>query len=153
MRESPHRGHLRPTGIALVAGLILAACGGGGSPTPSSPPPAAPPSPPSDVVALSAGNFDSIVESGVSLVDFYNPSCSHCQAMEPVVERLATDFQGQAVVGKVNVTTNQALAAAWGVRGYPTFIVIKDGQEHSQWLGETSYGQLARLIRAALDAS
>jgi thioredoxin-like negative regulator of GroEL len=73
--------------------------------------------------------------------------------MEPVVERLATDFAGQAVVGKVNVTTDQTLAATWGVRAYPTFIVVKDGREHSQWLGETSYDQLAGMIRAALSPS
>ena len=104
-------------------------------------------------MALNAGNLETTVATGVSLVEFYHPTCSHCRAMEPVVEQLATDFQGRAVVGKVNVTTDQAVATAWGVRGYPTFIVVQDGQEHSQWLGETSYDQLARMIRAALDAS
>ena len=104
-------------------------------------------------MALNAGNFETTVASGVSLVEFYHPTCSHCRAMEPVVEQLAADFQGRAVVGKVNVTTDQALTQTWGVRGYPTFIVVKNGQEHSQWLGETSYDRLARMIRAALDAS
>ena len=137
---------------ALGTGLFLAACGGG-SPTSTSPPPAEPAPADSAVVALNAGNFETTVATGVSLIEFYHPTCSHCRAMEPVVEQLATDFQGRAVVGKVNVTTDQAVATAWGVRGYPTFIVVKDGQEHNQWLGETSYDQLARMIRAALDAS
>lgn len=105
------------------------------------------------MVVLNTSNFEATVASGVSLVDFYHPSCSHCRAMEPVVERLATDFQGQAVVGKVNVTTDRDLATAWGVRAYPTFIVIKDGEEHSTFLGETTYDRLAQLIRRALDAS
>jgi thioredoxin 1 len=105
-------------------------------------------------VALGAGNFDAIVAAdGVCLVEFYHPTCSHCRAMAPVVEQLATDFEGQAVVGKVNVTTDQALAATWGVRGYPTFIVVKDGRQHDLWLGETSYDRLAGMIRAALAAS
>jgi thioredoxin 1 len=70
--------------------------------------------------------------------------------MEPVVQQLATDFEGQAVVGKVDVAVSPALTQAWSVRGYPTFVVVKDGQEHSRWLGETSYSRLAGMIRAAL---
>ena len=133
-----------------MAGLLLAACGGG-SPTASTPAATLPAD--SAVVALDGSNFEATVGVGVSLIDFYHPSCSHCRAMEPVVARLATDFEGRAVVGKVNVTTDQALAQGWGVRAYPTFIVVKDGQEHSQWLGETSYERLAGMIQAALDAS
>lgn len=139
-----------PKGFALAAALVLAACGGSSPTTSSAPTPAPPPPANSAVVALGAGNFDATVAAGVSLVEFYHPSCSHCRAMEPVVERLATDFVGQAVVGKVNVTTDQALTNAWGVRGYPTFIVLKDGRQLDIWLGETSYDQLAGMIRAAL---
>lgn len=150
MRVDQPRENRWPKGLALAAALLLAACGGG-SPTSSAPAATAPPAN-SDVVALSAANFEATVADGVSLVEFYHPSCSHCRAMEPVVERLATDFVGQAVVGKVNVTTDQALTNAWGVRGYPTFIVLEDGRQHGTFLGETSYDQLAGMIRAALDA-
>jgi thioredoxin 1 len=137
--------------LALAMGLALAACGGGGSPTTTSAPSSTSRSGPSAVVILSAANFDAVVASaGVCLVDFYHPSCSHCRAMEPVVEELARNFQGQAVVGKVDVTADPALAGGWKVRGYPTFIVLKGGQEHSSWLGETTYARLAGMIRAAL---
>jgi len=145
------RDHRSPKGLALATALFVAACGGG-SPTTSSSPAAATPPANSAVVALDASSFDATVAAGVSLVEFYHPSCSHCRAMEPVVERLATDFEGQAVVGKVNVTTDQALTNAWGVRGYPTFIVLEDGRQLDTWLGETSYERLADLIRAALAA-
>ena len=127
-------------------------CCAGGSPTTSSTPASATPPANSAVVALEVSNFDATVADGVSLVDFYHPNCSHCRAMEPVVERLATDFEGQAVVGKVNVTTDRALANAWGVQAYPTFIVLKDGRQFTTWLGETSYDRLAYMIRAALAA-
>jgi thioredoxin 1 len=103
-------------------------------------------------VTLDVGNFDATVAAGVSLVEFYHPTCSHCRAMEPVVEQLAADFADRAVVGKVNVTTDQALTQRWGVRGYPTFVVLRDGREHDRWVGETSYARLAGMIRAALDA-
>lgn len=137
---------------ALGAGLLLAACGGG-SPTSTIPPSTTPTPADSAVVALEAANFDATIATGVTLVEFYHPTCSHCRAMAPVVEQLATDFRGQAVVGKVNVTTDQALTQAWGVRGYPTFVIIKGGSEQSRLLGETSYARLAGMIRAALAAS
>ncbi len=138
--------------VALVGGLLVAACGGGSSPSSSSPPAGPGAAATSAVVALDARTFDDTVASGVSLVEFFSPTCPHCRAMEPVVEQLATDFQGQAVVGKVDVTVSRALAQAWRVPGYPTFVVIKDGREHDRWLGETSYANLARMIRAALNA-
>jgi len=110
---------------------------------------------PSAVVTLDASNFDTVVANGtgVCLVEFYHPSCSHCRAMEPIVEELATDFEGRAVVGKIDVATEPEITAAWSVPGYPTFVVVKDGRELSRWLGEASYDQLAQMVRAALDAS
>ena len=62
---------------------------------------------PGPVVALDASNFDAVASAdGVCLVEFFHPACSHCRNMEPVVERLATDFDGRAVVGKVDVTAS-----------------------------------------------
>lgn len=145
----------RRAAAALLGSLSLIGCGGGsGSPTSSAPPAPAPPTGPSAVVALSATNFDTVVTNGegVCLVEFFHPSCSHCQAMEPVVERLATDFEDLAVVGKVNVATEPGITNAWGVGGYPTFVVVRDGAEISRWVGETSYDHLAGMVRAALDA-
>jgi thioredoxin 1 len=141
---------------ALLGGLPLVGCGGGSaSPTTPTPPPPASPPVSSAVVALDASNFDPVVTNGagVCLVEFYHPSCSHCRAMEPVVERLAADFEGRAVVGKVDVATAPEIAAAWSVPGYPTFVVVKDGRELSRWLGATSYDRLAQMVQAALDAS
>jgi thioredoxin 1 len=140
------------TGL-LAAGLLLSACGGGGgSPTATSAPPPAPG--PSAVVVLHAGNFDELVlqADGVCLVDFYAPGCTYCTQMEPIVERLAVDFDDRALVGKVNVQDEAALRAAWGIRGWPTFVLFKDGSEVNRWLGATSYEQLAGMIQAALDA-
>ena len=153
MSTSQRGRHSWRAALALVGGLVVAACGGGSPPSSSSPAPG--PSPPpanSAVVALDARIFDETVASGVTLVEFFSPTCSHCRAMEPVVEQLATDFEGQAVVAKVDVTVSPALAQAWHVPGYPTFVVTKDGQEHDRWLGETSYANLAGMIRAALTA-
>jgi thioredoxin-like negative regulator of GroEL len=104
------------------------------------------------VVTLDASNFDALVTNGggVCLVDFFHPACSHCRNMEPIVERLGADFQGQALVGKVDVTASPQLAQAWGVRGYPTFVVVKDGREFSRRRGEQTYDHLATILHTAL---
>jgi thioredoxin 1 len=140
------------TGLAILGALLVAACGGDGpSPTTSSSLPSSS-SMPSAVVSLHEGDFAGTVARGVSLVEFFHPACPHCRAMEPVVEQLATDFVGQALVGQVDVTTEPSLTRTWGVQAYPTFVVLKDGQEHGRWRGETSYARLAGMIRDALDA-
>jgi thioredoxin 1 len=138
-------------GWALGVALLLGGCGGD-SPATASPPAPAPPPGASAVVALDASNFDAVViqAAGVCLVEFFHPACSHCRNMEPIVERLAVDFDGRAVVGKVDVTTSADLARAWGVRGYPTFVVVKDGRELNRYLGEQPYEQLTAIVNAAL---
>jgi thioredoxin 1 len=130
--------------------LLIAACGGGSSPTSSDPAPSLP-SGPSAVTTLDASNFDAVVsEAGVCLVEFFHPSCSHCRKMEPIVEQLAVDFDGRAVVGKVDVTASPEIKDAWGVWGYPTFVVLKDHHEFSRQMGEQSYDTLATVLETAL---
>jgi thioredoxin 1 len=137
-------------GLALGVALLLAGCGGGGSPAGASNPLPPPAAGSGAAVALDASNFDSVVTGGVCLVEFFHPACSHCQNMEPIVEQLATSFDGRAVVGKVDVTASPELARTWGVRGYPTFVVVRDGRELSRSLGEQTYDQLATIVLAAL---
>jgi thioredoxin 1 len=86
------------------------------------------------------------------MFEFYSRTCTYCQAMEPIVERLAVDFSGRAVVGKVDVDTESALVSTWAIRGWPTFVVTKGGRETSRLLGATTYDELARMLNAALAA-
>lgn len=140
MRERP---------LALLMLLLTAACGGtGSSPTSSSPTSATDPR----VVALTAGNFDALVLGGArpSMVEFFSPTCTHCQAMAPVVSRLAADFEGRALVGGVNALDEGSLAQRYGVTGVPTFVFFRDGRETSRVVGETSYDNLAATLRGLL---
>jgi thioredoxin 1 len=140
-------------GLALAGALVVVACGGGGSPSPSlfitlpSPPE------PTTVTTLDSGNFDAVVaEAEVCLVEFFNPSCSHCRKMVPIVEQLAANFDGRAVVVGVDVSASPEIAEAWRVTGVPTFVLLKGGQEISRLLGEQSYETLATILQTALDA-
>jgi thioredoxin len=79
------------------------------------------------------------------LVDFWASWCPPCRAMEPTLEALARDFK----VCKVNVDTNQELAAHYDVSSIPTLLVFKDGRIAARHVGVTAEGTL----RAELQAS
>jgi thioredoxin 1 len=157
MTKTPRRRPWRAWAALISIALVAPACGGSSPAGPSAPTPTPSPAPApttSAVVALTASNFADVVLSGrnVCMVEFFSPTCPHCQAMEPIIERLAADFRGRAVVGKLNVDTEPALVTEWGIRGWPTFVIAKGGRELSRQLGTTTYDELARMLNAALAA-
>jgi thioredoxin-like negative regulator of GroEL len=74
----------------------------------------------SNVVVLTAANFEEKTKTGKWLVEFYSPRCGHCKRLEPVWEELATKAKQSFLVGKVDCTVNQAICSKFQVRGYPT---------------------------------
>lgn len=80
-------------------------------------------------VTITKSNFDQIKNSDKPvLIDFWAPWCMPCRMMSPVVAKLADEYEGKAVVGKINVDEEPELAAAFGVASIPTFAVIKEGK-------------------------
>jgi thioredoxin 1 len=84
------------------------------------------------------------------MVEFYAPNCTYCRSMEPIVETIARDFSGQALVAKVNVQSEAALAESHRITGYPTFVFFRDGLEVRRLRGTQSYDVLANALRGAL---
>jgi thioredoxin 1 len=78
------------------------------------------------------------------LVDFYADWCGPCQMMAPAVEQLAAD--DGVTVAKVDVDANESLAAAWGVQGMPTLVVVSDGEETNRVVGARNYDGLRDLV-------
>ena len=96
-------------------------------------------------------NFDSTINSGVSLVDFYAGWCAPCKMQAPIVDKLAGKYQGKAAVGKLNVDENQGVAQRFGVRGIPTLIVFRDGKEVERLVGVQDEARLTAAIEKALN--
>ncbi|NVJ52361.1 MAG: thioredoxin [Campylobacteraceae bacterium] len=99
-------------------------------------------------IDLTPENFESTVNSGVSLVDFWAPWCGPCRMIAPVIEELAEEFEGKANICKVNTDEQQDLAVKYGIRSIPTIIFIKDGEVVDQMVGATSKQALSEKINS-----
>ncbi|BDS09419.1 thioredoxin [Aureispira anguillae] len=74
-------------------------------------------------------NFEEkVLNSGqVTVVDFWAQWCGPCRAIAPIIEELADEYAGTALVGKVDVDANQELAMQYSIRSIPTILILKDG--------------------------
>lgn len=80
------------------------------------------------------------------LVDFWAVWCAPCIALTPTIEALAQKYDGAARVVKINVDENPAVTNRYGIRGMPTLILFKNGQEADRVLGAVSRDALSRML-------
>ncbi|MGK0436745.1 MAG: thioredoxin 1, partial [Flavobacteriales bacterium] len=93
---------------------------------------------------LTAANFEETINSGKPvMVDFWAQWCGPCRMVGPLVEELANEYTEKALVGKVDVDTNQDIAAKYGVRNIPTILFFKNGEVVDKSVGAVPKAQLA----------
>ena len=86
---------------------------------------------------ITDASFDEVVLKSDKpvLVDFWATWCGPCRMLGPVIEELASEYEGRVVVGKVDVDNNQEFAAKYGVRNIPTVLVFKGGEVVGRQVG------------------
>lgn len=89
------------------------------------------------VIHLDEGSFDEGVSKGLTLVDFWAEWCMPCKALAPTMDQLAEKYSDKVTVAKVDIDSNPAIPAKFGIRGIPTIMMFKDGEQVDMFVGNS----------------
>ena len=85
------------------------------------------------------------------LVDFWAEWCGPCKMLTPVIDELAEEYSGKAVIGKVNVDSNPTIASEYGIRSIPSLLFFKEGKVQNQIMGAVSKADIAEALNKLID--
>ncbi len=103
-------------------------------------------------IEITDSNFDEVVLKSDKpvLVDFWAEWCGPCRMVGPIVEELAKEYEGKAIVGKVNVDNNPKISMNYGIRNIPTLLIFKNGEIVDKQVGAVPKSALEAKLKAQL---
>lgn len=101
-----------------------------------------------EVRHIDDNNFDQVIGTGVTIVDFWAPWCQPCLIQGPILERVAQKVADKAKVCKLNVDENMIVPGKFGITGIPTMIIFKDGQPARQFVGVQGENTLVQAVES-----
>lgn len=104
------------------------------------------------ILTITGANFEEkVLRSSVPvLVDFWAEWCGPCRMIAPLLDELAGEYAGKALIGKVNVDEEQDLAVQFGISGIPALLLFKDGQVAGQLVGLRPKSALKQALDGAI---
>ena len=100
---------------------------------------------------ITDSNYKEILAEGKPVViDFWAPWCGPCKMVGPIIDELATEYEGKAIIGKCDVDDNDDVASEFGIRNIPTVLFFKDGQLVDKQVGSAPKGTYVAKIDALL---
>ena len=100
---------------------------------------------------ITSQNFNELIAQDKPVVlDFWATWCGPCKKVAPLVEELAAEYEGRAIIGKVNVEDEDDLASQFGIRNIPTILYIKNGQVVDKQVGACPKSELEGKLKALL---
>ena len=103
-------------------------------------------------IEVTESNFEELVLKSDKpvLLDFWAEWCGPCRVIAPYVKDISEEFEGKAVVGKVDVDSNPGISAKYGIRNIPTILFIKNGEVADKQIGAVPKKNLVEKLNALL---
>jgi len=103
-------------------------------------------------INITEENFDQVVLKSETpvLLDFWAEWCGPCRMIGPIIDELHQEFEGKAVIGKVNVDEASSISSKYGIRNIPTLLFIKNGEVIDKHVGAASKEDLTNKLSAIL---
>ena len=105
-----------------------------------------------EIINVTDADFEEKVlkADGPVLVDYWAPWCGPCKMVAPILEDLSGDYAGKLTIAKVNIDENPMAPSKYGVRGIPTLLIFKNGEEVSRKVGAMAKSKIEEWINEAV---